>query len=42
LYTRFAFLRVAYKKFRRRGQMLQKTGAARAGMPAYNNASALQ
>ena len=33
---------IDYKEFCRRGQMRQKSGAARAGMPAYNNGSALQ
>jgi len=33
---------IDYKEFCRRGQMRQKSGAARAGMPAYNNDSALQ
>src|SRR5712692_2282464 len=33
---------IDYKEFCRRGQMRQKSGAARAGMPAYNNGSVLQ
>jgi transposase len=33
---------IDYEEFCRRGHMLQKSGAARAGMPAYNNGSALQ
>ena len=33
---------IDYKEFCRRGQMRQNSGGARAGMPAYNNGSALQ
>ena len=33
---------IDYKEFCRRGQLRQKSGAARVGMPAYNNGSALQ
>jgi transposase len=33
---------IDYKEFCRRGQMRQKSGAARAGMPVYKNGSALQ
>ena len=33
---------IDYKEFCRRGQMRQKSGGARAGMPGYNNGSALQ
>jgi transposase len=33
---------IDYEEFCRRGHMLQKSGAARAGMHAYNNGSALQ
>jgi len=33
---------IDYKEFCRRGQMRQRSGAARAGMPDYNNGSALQ
>jgi len=33
---------IDYKEFCRRGQMRQKSGVAHAGMPGYNNGSALQ
>ena len=33
---------IDYEEFCRRGQMRQNSGGARAGMPAYNNGSALQ
>jgi hypothetical protein len=33
---------IDYEELCRRGQLLQKSGTARAGMPFYNNGSALQ
>ncbi len=33
---------IDYKEFCRRGKMRRNSGGARAGMPAYNNGSALQ